>query len=185
MKERIPPGQHRVNKLQTLHVGAVPDFNKNTWNFKVFGLIDNPFMLNWEEFNKLPIIKIKSDFHCVTSWSKLDNEWEGVSLKEIIRIAEPKPEAKFLLIHCFNEYKTNLSLDDALQEGVMLANKCDGKYLSPEHGFPLRLVVPHLYAWKSAKWVRSIEFLDKEVLGYWEQRGYHKRGDPWKEERYS
>ena len=132
----------------------------------------------------MPAVKVQSDIHCVTTWSKLDNNWEGISSRAIYDIAKAKPNAKHVLIHCYGDYSTNLPLADFLEEDVLFAVKQNGAVLKPEHGYPVRFVVPKLYFWKSAKWVNGIEFMAKDKPGFWEVKGYHNRGNPWKEERY-
>jgi len=151
----------------------------------MIGLVDKPLRFNWEEFQKLSITSQVSDFHCVTTWSRYDNHWEGVKVSELMKLVKLKPEARFVFVHCDGGYTTNLSLPEFLDDDVMLAYRHDGKDLEPDHGWPLRLVAPKLYGWKSAKWVRAVEFCARERRGFWEVRGYHHHGDPWAEERYS
>jgi DMSO/TMAO reductase YedYZ molybdopterin-dependent catalytic subunit len=182
---RLPPGQSLTLKWPVLHYGSVPRFNAETWAFRVYGLVQNPLQLSWEQFNKLPRIKSTSDFHCVTRWSRLDNEWTGVSFREILRRTLPLPTAKYVLIHAEQGFTANVPLADLDREEVLLATHHDGEPLSGDHGYPLRLIVPHLYAWKSVKWVRGLEFLEHDSAGFWEQNGYHMYGDPWKEQRFS
>jgi|SRR5581483_2093542 len=181
---RLPPGQLLTLKWPILHQGTVPPFNPAHWDLRVFGLIRNPIKLSWEEFTCLPRTTVTSDFHCVTRWSRFDNRWEGVGFREIIKLTDPRPEAKYVLVHAEQGYTANVSLADLDRDLVLLATHHDGKPLQPEHGSPLRLIVPELYAWKSVKWVRSFEFLETDSPGYWEQNGYHMRGDPWKEQRF-
>ena len=182
---RVPPGQYLTTKFPVLTYGPVPRFNPQTWDFRITGEVDKPLRFSWEEFQALPRARMVADFHCVTTWSRLDNVWEGVMVNDLIKLAGLKPAARFVLVHCDAGYTTNLPLKYLLDDDVMLAYRHDGQDLTPDHGFPLRLVVPKLYAWKSAKWVRVIEFLDQDVRGFWEVRGYHNRADPWLEERYS
>ncbi|MBV8055312.1 MAG: molybdopterin-dependent oxidoreductase, partial [Deltaproteobacteria bacterium] len=139
----------------------------------------------WDEFRRLPVHSQTSDFHCVTTWSRYDNRWEGVKVSDLMKLVKLKPQAHYVFVHCDGGDTTNLPLDEFLDEDVMLAYRHDGKDLEPDHGWPLRLVVPKLYGWKSAKWIRVIEFCAKERRGFWEVRGYHNHGDPWTEERYS
>lgn len=183
-EERIPPGQHETKKWPVLHAGIVPKVNLSTWTFRVFGLVEESFTLNYEEFMKLPKVKVKSDFHCVTTWSLLDNLWEGVATKELLQRAKPKPDAKYVIVHAENRWTTNMPLADFDQADCLFAFKHNGQPLTADHGAPVRLVVPRLYAWKSAKWVRGIEISAQDKPGFWEQGGYHMVGDPWKEERY-
>ena len=182
---RVPPGQYLTTKFPVLTYGAVPRFNPQTWDLQIFGEVESPLRLEYAEFRALTRTKQVADFHCVTTWSRLDNQWEGVMASDLVKLVKPKPTARFVLIHCDGGYTTNLPLENFLDHDVMLADRHDGEDLSPDHGFPLRLVVPKLYAWKSAKWVRAIEFLARDSRGFWEVRGYHNRADPWQEERYS
>ena len=182
---RLPPGQTLVSHFPVLSYGPTPRFNSTKWDFRVIGLVVNPLRLNWEEFRRLPVHSQTSDFHCVTSWSRYDNHWEGVRINQLMKLVTLKPQAGFVFVHCDGGYTTNLPLNDFLSDDAMLAFRHDGKDLEPDHGWPLRLVVPKLYGWKSAKWVRAIEFCAKERRGFWEVRGYHNHGDPWAEERYS
>jgi DMSO/TMAO reductase YedYZ molybdopterin-dependent catalytic subunit len=183
--ERVPPGQYLTTKFPVLSYGPVPRFNPRTWDLQIFGEVEEPRRFTYEQFKALPRGTQVSDFHCVTTWSRLDNVWEGVRVADLMKLFRLKPAARFVLIHCDAGYTTNLPLADFLGDDVMLADRHDGHDLSPDHGFPLRLVVPKLYAWKSAKWVRGIEFLARDSRGFWEVRGYHNRADPWLEERYS
>ncbi len=182
---RVPPGQVVTQKWPVLHYGGVPKVDLKTWDFRLFGLVEQPIRLSWAEFQRLPRMTIRCDIHCVTRWSRLDNTFEGVAVKDVLELASVKANAKFVMIHAEKGFTTNLPLDDLLQPNVLLADTHDGQPLTPEHGWPLRLVVPHLYFWKSAKWVRGFEVLANDRPGFWEQYGYHMRGDPWKEERYS
>lgn len=184
-KDRIPPGQKVVDELTVLHYGSVPIIDASSWRFKIYGLVEEEKKLDLKEFMSLPRIKVLSDAHCVTGWSKIDNLWDGVSTATIKELVNLLPQAKFVVVHSAGGFTTNLSLEDFFQADVLFAIKHNGKYLTPEHGYPVRLVVPRLYFWKSAKWVVGIEFVDKDRPGFWESRGYHNRGDPWKEERYS
>ncbi len=181
---RIPPGQTETKKWPVLHHGTVPQVDLDKWTFKADGLVKQSIELSHEEFTSLPMIEVSADMHCVTTWSRLDNVWEGVSIHEIIKRVEPKPEAQFVIIHAEHGWTTNLPLFDLVQDDVLFAWKNNGQDMTPEHGWPLRLVVPRLYAWKSAKWVRRIEFTDQDKPGFWESVGYHMRGNPWKEERF-
>jgi DMSO/TMAO reductase YedYZ molybdopterin-dependent catalytic subunit len=183
--DRIPPGQYRTDKFPVLHYGSVPKIDLATWDFKVWGLIDSPFRLTWAEFKALPRKTVETDIHCVTRWSKLDTVWEGVPIQAILEAAQLKPTAKFVLAHSEQGYTANLPLEVLDDEDVMLADTFGGEPLEPEHGYPLRLLVPKRYFWKSAKWIRGLEFLDHDILGFWERYGYNNDADPWKEERYS
>ena len=155
------------------------------WRFEAYGLVQKSLAWNWREFQLLPRVKVKADFHCVTRWSRLDNLWEGVSVREILSRIEVSDDAKYVLVHAYDGgWSTNMPLEDFDVEDALFADIHDGQPIAIEHGGPLRLIVPRLYAWKSAKWVHAIEFLDHDVAGYWEDGGYHMRGDPWKEERF-
>jgi DMSO/TMAO reductase YedYZ molybdopterin-dependent catalytic subunit len=182
---RVPPGQFLVEKWPVLSYGPTPRFNPATWDFRLFGLVEEPRRLNYQQFRALPQSHLTADFHCVTTWSRLDNAWEGVLAKDVVSLIHRKPAARYVMIHCDGGYTTNLSLEQLLDDDVIFAHRHDGRDLEPDHGWPLRLVVPKLYAWKSAKWVRGIEFLAENRRGFWEVRGYHNRGNPWNEERYS
>lgn len=182
---RLPPGQVLTRKWPVLTYGETPTFDPERWDFRTFGEVENELRLGWEEFLKLPRVEVLADFHCVTRWSRLNNRWEGVSSAEILKRAKPTPSARFVMLHCDGGYTTNLSMADFSREGVLFALRHDGADLSAEHGGPLRLVVPHLYAWKSAKWVRAVEFMPKDRRGFWEVNGYHNHADPWREERYA
>lgn len=184
-EDRIPPGQRITENLPVLHYGAVPNIDVSKWTFTISGLVGKERRLVYQEFISIPRVKVFSDVHCVTGWSKLSNLWEGVSsgvLRELVNII---PEAKFVMIHSAGGFTTNLSLDDFFEPDVLFAIKHNGKVLTPGHGYPVRLVVPRLYFWKSAKWVVGVEFIAEDRPGFWESHGYHNRGDPWKEERYS
>jgi DMSO/TMAO reductase YedYZ molybdopterin-dependent catalytic subunit len=182
---RLPPGQALTEKWPVLSATPPPRFKPNNWRFRVTGLVERPLSLTYAEFLDLPHVEVRSDIHCVTRWSRLDNLWEGVSFRTVAEIAQPKPEARFVLFRCMVPYSSNLPLDDCMDDDVLFAHTHDGLPLLPEHGWPLRLVVPKRYFWKSAKWVNSVEFMDKDQLGFWEKLGYHNEGDPWAEQRRS
>lgn len=183
---RIPPGQYVTEKWPVLHYGGVPRVSKEKWSFRVFGLIDREALtLTWHDLIALPQASMTEDIHCVTRWSRLGVRFEGVLFTEILKLVGLRPEATHATIYAENSFSTNLSLTDLTQPNVMLAHRADGVDLEPEHGGPVRLVVPHLYFWKSAKWVRGVEITDRGRPGFWESYGYHMRGDPWAEERYS
>lgn len=183
-KDRVPPGQYLTTQWPVLHAGTVPRINLETWNFRIFGLVEEEKVLNWEQFMALPQYQSTSDIHCVTTWSRLDNTWDGVSFQDVMALVNVKPEAKFVVIHAEEGWTTNLPLTDLLMDDVLFAHTHDGQPLTPNHGWPLRLVVPQLYFWKSAKWVRGIEFVADDKPGFWEERGYHLYADPWLEQRY-
>lgn len=184
-EQRLPPGQTRTRKWPILHYGRVPEVPLDRWRLEVTGLVSQPLKFTWEEFQALPRVKVFSDFHCVTRWSRLGNIWEGVSARNIAKLVGVKNEAAYVIAHGYDDgFTTNLPLDEFLAEDALLADLHDGEPLSADHGGPLRLIVPQLYAWKSAKWLRKLEFVHTDKPGYWEQVGYHNHGDPWTEERY-
>ena len=182
--DRLPPGQHLTEKWPVLHYGGVPKINLATWDFTLGGLVDQPARLTLEDFKTLPRKAVKADVHCVTRWSLLDSTWEGVPITEIMKLVQLKPEATHVMVTAEHAFTANLSLDDFLRDENMLVDTRNGEPIAPEHGWPLRLFVPHLYFWKSAKWVRGLEFMHGDRPGFWEQYGYHMRGEPWAEERY-
>jgi DMSO/TMAO reductase YedYZ molybdopterin-dependent catalytic subunit len=181
--KRIPPGQHLVPDFPVLSVGPTPRTELRDWSFEIAGEIDFPRKLSWVDFKALPSEAITTDIHCVTSWSKLDTRWEGVSLDTLLEDVET--EATHVMAFCDGGYETNLPLEDVTDGKAWLAHTYGGEPLDPEHGGPVRLLVPHLYFWKSAKWVRGLRLMDGDEPGFWERNGYHLRGDPWQEERYS
>ena len=183
-RESIPPGQHLTDHLPVLHEGPVPSFDPTTWDLRLFGLLKEEVIFSHEQIISLPPVRIVTDIHCVTTWSKLDTTWEGVSFRQLMDNVRLLPEAKYVLIHCEYGYTTNLPLEALMDDDVLFAYRYDDKTLTPEHGHPLRLVVPKRYFWKSAKWVRGLEFMAQDRQGFWEQWGYHNDGDPWKQERY-
>ncbi|MGD0951901.1 MAG: sulfite oxidase-like oxidoreductase [Methanotrichaceae archaeon] len=183
-QNRVPPGQSVTEGWPTLHCGGVPKVDVSQWRFRIFGLVDKERNLDFNEFMGLPMVKVFSDIHCVTTWSRLDNLWEGVSASVLKNLVKINPEAGFAIIHASGGFTTNLSLDDFFQEDVLFVVKHDGKTITLDHGYPVRLVVPRLYFWKSAKWVDGVEFTKEDRPGFWESHGYHNHGDPWTEERY-
>lgn len=183
--ERTPPGQILTRDWPVLHYGNVPRINLETWRFRIFGEVEDDVTLTYREFTALPPTRVTCDIHCVTHWSRLDNEFEGVLFSDVYKLARVKPEAKYVLFHAEGGWTTNVPLADLLRDDVLFAWRWNGQDITPEHGWPLRTVVPHLYFWKSAKWVRGMEFLTQDQAGFWEKNGYHMRGDPWAEERYS
>lgn len=185
VKDRLPPGQHLVKGWPVLHYGPIPPFDPNTWDFRVWGEVDHPVTLSYAEFRALPSTRVKADFHCVTKFTVLENEWEGVSFRAVHDLVGPKPSARHVMAHCEYGYEANLALEVLLEGDVLLAWGRNGEPLSPEHGYPLRLIVPKRYGWKSTKWVRGLEFMADDRRGFWEERGYHNNADPWNEERYS
>ncbi len=183
-EQRVPKGQVATKRWPVLHVGPTPAVDLATWDLRLFGAVEAEKSWTWDEFRALPGVVVAADMHCVTHWSRLDNAWEGVPVREVMKHVAPKPEARFALIHSENGFTTNLPIDAFLGEDCLFAWAHDGRPLDPDHGWPLRLVVPRLYAWKSAKWVRGVEFLADDRPGFWEQNGYHNQGDPWLEQRY-
>jgi DMSO/TMAO reductase YedYZ molybdopterin-dependent catalytic subunit len=183
--DRLPPGQKLTGGWPVLHYGGIPDIDLKTWKFSVVGMVEEEAHFSWEEFLSLPQETLRSDIHCVTHWSKFDNDWTGVTFKELMQRVTPRQGANHVMVHSYGGYTTNVPLDELLEDGVLFAHQHNGEPLTREHGWPLRLVVPKLYFWKSAKWVRGLVFMDAEKAGFWEMYGYHIHGDPWREERYS
>lgn len=184
LAERLPPGQYVARDFPVLHVGSVPPFNPKTWRFRIFGEVEHPAELTWQQFLALPTRKVKADIHCVTRWSKFDTTWEGVPFREIMKMAGVKPQAKYVVTHGENAYSANLPLSVADNDDVLFAYKYEGKDLEPIHGGPMRMFVPQRYFWKSTKWCNGVEFRAEDQPGFWELRGYNNDADPWKEERY-
>ena len=184
--KRIPPGQSRTLKWPTLDASGPPQIDLDTWTLSIQGLVHNPLNLTWSDFNSLPRVKVFADFHCVTRWSRLGNVWEGVAVHELIKQAGGvKDDARYVLAHGYDQgWTTNLPLKDFLVPDALVATHHDGEPITLEHGAPARLILPGLYAWKSAKWVSAIELLSKDKAGFWERNGYHMHGDPWTEERF-
>jgi DMSO/TMAO reductase YedYZ molybdopterin-dependent catalytic subunit len=185
--QRIPPRQALTRKWPVLHAGPTPTLDRAHWVFQVFGLVAHRWQCTYDEFLALPRVRVQADMHCVTRWSKLDNLWEGVSTRTLLSKVEVLPQARFVMVHSEYGFSTNLPLEDFLGEDCLFAWKHNGQDLEPDHGYPLRLVVPRLYAWKSAKWVRAIELMEHDRAGFWESwenGGYHMRGDPWTESRF-
>lgn len=183
-RDRLPPGQVPTAKWPVLHYSNVPRLDKATWTLAVSGEVEQPFTLTWDEFTALPRREVLCDMHCVTTWSRFDNVFAGVSVKALLERARLLPGASHALIHAAPDYTTNLPLVDLDREENLVATHWSGEPLSPEHGGPARLLVPHLYLWKSAKWLTGIELMEGDWPGFWEQNGYHMRGEPWLEERY-
>lgn len=182
--ERTPPGQYLTKGFPVLTYGNTPRVNADTWQFRVWGLAKEK-TFSWADFMAMPQHDFTADFHCVTRWSKLDVQWTGVKVTDFMKLVEVDPKAAYIMEHCYGGYTTNISMDDFVREENFFAHTLFGEPLPAEHGGPMRLVVPHIYAWKSAKWINGLEFLSQEELGFWERNGYHRRGEPWAEERYS
>ncbi len=183
-RERLPPGQIITQKWPVLHYGTVPAVDTAQWRFQVRGAVERPFTLGWDELIEMPRQETVCDIHCVTRWSRYDNVFGGVPVRALLARAGVRPEARYALVHAEHGFTTNLPLDDLDREPNLLALTFGGEPLTPEHGGPVRLLVPHLYFWKSAKWVRGIELMEEDYPGFWEQNGYHMRGEPWAEQRH-
>lgn len=185
-QQRVPPGQYLVgDRWPILTYGPTPQVDLSQWDFTVGGLVENPLRFTWEEWNELPTVEVEADMHCVTSWSKLDNVWRGVQAKYLLERAQPRAEAEFFSAFCDGGYTTNVPVAELYEEDALFATHHNDEPLEPGHGYPMRLVIPRLYAWKSAKWIRGIELLAEDRPGFWENNGYHNYGDPWQEQRYS
>jgi len=184
IKKGVPPGQFVTEKLPVLTYGATPKIDLKSWRLRVFGLVEQELELDWEEFSRLPWNLVEAPFHCVTQWSRLENTWEGLLFTDLAAMVGPKAEARYVVAHCYGDYTTNLPLEVVMDGTSLLAHKHDGQTLDTDHGGPLRLVVPQRYGWKSAKWLKAVEFTAEDRPGFWEVRGYHNEGDPWKEERF-
>lgn len=182
---RLPPGQKLTTGFPVLDLGVQPEVPHAEWTLTLDGLVEKPATLDWSQFNALPQVTDVSDFHCVTTWSKYDCRWSGVAFTTLFELAQPKPEAKFVYFTSYDGYSTNVPLEHCLDDDVLVATQFDGAPVSREHGGPARVIIPKLYAWKGAKFVKTITFLAEDRLGFWEVRGYHAIGDPWKEERYA
>jgi DMSO/TMAO reductase YedYZ molybdopterin-dependent catalytic subunit len=183
-KKRVPPGQYVTEKWPVLHYGSVPRVDLATWNFRVWGEVENPFSFTWDEFKQMPRKSLHTDIHCVTRWSRLEMDFDGVPIQHILERAQLKPSAHFVVSHAEQGYTANLPLDVLDDDDVLLADIADREPLAPDHGYPLRLVVPKRYFWKSSKWIRGLQFLPQDQLGFWERYGYNNNADPWKEERF-
>jgi DMSO/TMAO reductase YedYZ molybdopterin-dependent catalytic subunit len=183
--DRLPPGQKLTDGWPVLHYGSIPSIDLVTWKFSIVGLVEEEVNFTWDEFLALPQTTVRSDIHCVTHWSKFDNDWTGVKFTDLMQHVKPTPAATHVMVHGYGGYTTNVPLAELRDEDVIFAHQHNGEPLTKEHGWPLRLVVPKLYFWKSAKWVRGLVFMEDEKPGFWEMYGYHIHGDPWTEERYS
>ncbi len=181
---RLPPGQHLVRDWPVLDLGTQPDVPTGSWTLRVYGDVEQQVSLDWPGFLALPQSDSVSDMHCVTTWSRYDNAWRGVMTRELMSLVRPKDTARFVILHSHDGYTTNVPLSDFAADDALLATHWEGEPINRAHGGPARLIVPHLYLWKSAKWLQRIEFSPVDKPGYWEVRGYHRRGDPWAEERY-
>ncbi|MFN8520230.1 MAG: molybdopterin-dependent oxidoreductase [Chloroflexota bacterium] len=184
-RRRLPPGQYLTQKWPVLHYGSVPSTDLATWDFRVWGEVAEPFTLSWDQFRALPRTSLVTDIHCVTRWTRLDASFEGVPIQRILERARPTPDARFVLAHAEQGYTANLPLAVLDDDDVLLADVADGAPLTPEHGYPLRLIVPKRYFWKGPKWIRGLQFLSRDQLGFWERYGYHNDADPWQEQRFA
>jgi DMSO/TMAO reductase YedYZ molybdopterin-dependent catalytic subunit len=183
--DRLPPGQKLTTGFPVLDLGVQPEIPLGEWSLTLDGLVEKPVTLNWSQFSAQPQVTDVSDFHCVTTWSKYDCRWSGVAFTTLFELAQPKPEARFVYFTSYDGYSTNVPLEHCLDDDVLIATQFDGAPVTREHGGPARVIIPKLYAWKGAKFVKTITFLAEDRLGFWEVRGYHNIGDPWKEERYA
>lgn len=184
-EDRLPPGQHLVKDWPVLDLGLQPEVPLNAWTLDVDGLVAHPAHWDWSAFKAQPQSDLVTDIHCVTTWSRYDNRWDGLLTRDLMAMVEPLPSARFVVMHSYDGYTTNVPIEDFAAEDALLAHSWEGQPLPRAHGGPVRVVIPHLYFWKSAKWVKRIEFIPADRLGFWEVRGYHERGDPWTEQRYS
>lgn len=183
-RRRLPPGQRLTDGWPVLHYGSIPKIDLGEWRLQVFGLVEEEVTLSWEQFMELPQTAVTNDIHCVTTWSKLDTQWEGVLIDDILAAAALAPPTGFTLAHSFDGYSTNVPAADLVDGKAMVALRYGGAPLTADHGGPARLLVPHLYFWKSAKWLSGLQFTEQDTAGFWELRGYHMYGDPWREQRY-
>ena len=184
-ENRLPPGQHLVEKWPVLDLGVQPDVPLSNWRLRIDGAVENAVALDFDTFMALPQVDYVSDIHCVTTWSRYDNRWAGVASQTIIDLVKPSAEASHVIFHCYDGYTTNIKLDVFKEPDVLLAHSWEGESLTREHGGPMRAIVPQWYFWKSAKWIQQIEFSATDKPGFWEERGYHNEADPWTEQRYS
>jgi DMSO/TMAO reductase YedYZ molybdopterin-dependent catalytic subunit len=182
--DRIPPGQYETHDWPVLTAGPTPQPPLTTWTFSLDGLIESPVQWSWEQFNALPQQAFTNDIHCVTKWSKLDTHWRGVSVETLLEHVTLKPEVRYVMAYSYGDYSTNIPLEDLRQSKTFIGLQFEEKPLAPEHGGPARLVVPHLYFWKSAKWIKGLRFMEQDQPGFWEQGGYSMHGNPWTEQRY-
>ncbi len=181
---RLPPGQYLTEKWPVLHAGTVPKVDLATWDFRVWGGVENPIQLSWDELKQLPSTEVTVDIHCVTRWSRFDTSFRGVHWRDLAELVRPNPSARFVVAHAEQGYTSNLPLETIEAEDALIAYEADGEPLTPDHGWPLRLMAPSRYFWKSAKWLRGLELLDHDQPGFWERYGYNNNADYWKEERY-
>ncbi|RAP75118.1 sulfite oxidase-like oxidoreductase [Paenibacillus montanisoli] len=185
LAHRLPPGQTVTERFPILHEGEVPVYSLPDWRLRIFGEVEKELEFSLEQLKEMKQTEQVCDIHCVTRWSKFDTKWEGVLFKDLLPLLGVKPEGRYVMIHADNDYETNVPLEDLMRDDILLAFKFDGQPLTPKHGFPLRLIVPHLYFWKSAKWITGIEFMKEDRPGFWERNGFHNVADPFREERFS
>ena len=185
LKDRLPAGQVLTERFPILHEGEVPTYDMSTWTLRVFGKVNKEVTLSYEDILKMNQTTITTDIHCVTRWSRFDNQFTGVLFRDFLKSIGVKPESSYIMLHADYDYTANVALSDLDRDNVLLAHTFEGEPLTDKHGWPLRLIVPHLYFWKSVKWIRGIEFIDENKPGFWEQNGFHMNGDPFKEERFS
>lgn len=183
-RPRLPPGQHEVKDWPVLDLGVQPDIPHEQFRLRVIGLVDNPIVWDWATFMAQPQVTDVSDMHCVTAWSRYENQWRGVTVGHLLSVVRPKPEARFVILSSYDQYTTNLPLSEFAAPGALLVHSWEGKPLTRAHGGPVRALIPQLYLWKSAKWLKKIEFVAEDRRGFWEARGYHNHGDPWRQQRY-
>jgi DMSO/TMAO reductase YedYZ molybdopterin-dependent catalytic subunit len=183
-RPRLPPGQYLTKKWPILSYETTPKFDADAYRFKIWGEVEEPMELTWKQLQSLPHVTLTADFHCVTTWSRYENAWEGIHISEIIKLVKPRETAKFVVAHSWTGYTTNMPYSDFNDDDVIVAFSHDGTPIEADHGGPVRLIVPKLYAYKSAKWLSGIEFVEQDHPGFWEVRGYHNHADPWQEERY-
>lgn len=182
--DRLPPGQYHTKRFPVLHSGSVPDVDLEEWDFTIDGLVEHPMQFSWDEIASMPPSTTTSDIHCVTKWSKFDTNWEGIAVRDLLDLVTPMDGAKFVMVNAYHGFTANLPFEDFVVDGNLFAHTYEGSALDPDHGFPLRLVVPHLYFWKSVKWVRGFTLMAEDAPGFWERNGYHMYGDPFREQRY-
>ena len=185
MHDRVPEGQYVTPKMAVMTLGYTPKLTTGDWTLRVGGLVDHELVLSWQDFLALAGASEVADFHCVTQWTRLNVAWEGVPVSTVLDLASPKPQAKYVMFECADGYTTNVDIEALRQPDVLFAHKQDGEPLKPSHGYPVRVVIPGRYGWKSAKWVTHVALMAEDRPGFWEQNGYHMRGDPWREERFS
>ncbi len=181
---RLPPGQVLTQKWPVLSYGSPPRYDMGRWTLRLYGDVEAPATLHWTDLQALPRTAVTADMHCVTTWSRLDNRWEGVAFKDLVGLVQPRPSARYVIAHCASNYTTSVPVEVLADGDVLIADRHDGQALTDDHGGPLRLVVPKKYAWKSAKWLEALEWVENDRLGFWERNGYNNSADPWLEERY-